>query len=102
MLIFKTSPLSCRIGRRPDLDRDLEPIDDLCAFEFPRCLGCRKSPEQPKPETGDPMTSTVSRGWLGGMVPPVAKNKEAAAVVLDALDVGASPFEIKEFIGMTA
>lgn len=84
MLIFATSPLSCRVGWRRDLGCDLGPAGDLCAFEFPQCRGCHKAPEQPRTEPGDPMDSVIWRGWIDGFAQTEREPDALATMLLDA------------------
>jgi len=39
---------------------------ELCAFEFPGCLGCPLAPRKVTPLEIDPMKSEVLNGWLHG------------------------------------
>ena len=40
---------------------------EFCAFEFPWCLNCPKSPAASKAALEDPMRSIVWHGWINGM-----------------------------------
>jgi hypothetical protein len=101
MLIFVTSPLSCRVGWRPDFGCNLGPAGDLCAFEFPQCRGCHKAPERARPEAGDPMDSVIWRGWINGFAQTEREPDALVTMLLDAPAHFATLSKTVELQGMT-
>lgn len=67
MVNFTSHLMKCHFGSVSEFVAGEEPNIDFCAFEFPRCKGCSKSPLMVKSVIEDPIISAIWHGWINGM-----------------------------------